>query len=142
MEPPPSSFENMFLSGTTIRAEANEQPEIRTCHCLKQVKRKHRSAPHLNLLKIHLSKSGTCRVREFCIQRGSPWASSLAKSAGGESEYYEELLTFYRQNYRVMRLTVTSNLVHLHLQSGWFLFPITLLTLTSIFTLTSSCEYS
>lgn len=41
------------------------------------------------------------RCKGFCIQNGAQWASSLASSACGEQEYYEDLLRFYRQNYRV-----------------------------------------
>ncbi|KAF8055757.1 Fam91a1 [Scenedesmus sp. PABB004] len=36
------------------------------------------------------------RVREFCIQRGAPWATSAARALCGEQEYYDELLRTYR----------------------------------------------
>ena len=42
------------------------------------------------------------RVKDHCIQRGLSWALSLAKAASTEGEYYEDLLTYYRQNYRVL----------------------------------------
>jgi hypothetical protein len=41
------------------------------------------------------------RVKEHCIARGFSWADSLAISACKEQEYYEDLLRFYRYNYRV-----------------------------------------
>ena len=44
------------------------------------------------------------RCKAFCIQNGAQWASSLASTACGEQEYYEDLLRFYRQNYRVRPL--------------------------------------
>ena len=41
------------------------------------------------------------RVKEHCIQRGLPWEGTLASSSCSEQEYYEDLLAFYRQTYRV-----------------------------------------
>ncbi len=41
------------------------------------------------------------RCKAFCIQSGSQWATSQAKTACDEQEYYEDLLRFYRQHYRV-----------------------------------------
>ena len=46
-------------------------------------------------------KSRLCRVKEHCIQRGLPWDDSLANTSCQEQEYYEDLLRFYRYNYRV-----------------------------------------
>ena len=42
-----------------------------------------------------------CRVKEHCIQRGLPWDDSLASTSCQEQDYYEDLLRFYRYNYRV-----------------------------------------
>ena len=42
-----------------------------------------------------------CRVKEHCIQRGFSWNDSLASTSCAEAEYYEDLLRFYRYNYRV-----------------------------------------
>ncbi|GBF94849.1 hypothetical protein Rsub_08021 [Raphidocelis subcapitata] len=36
------------------------------------------------------------KVRDFCIQRGYPWATSAARHVCGEQEYYEDLLASYR----------------------------------------------
>ena len=44
---------------------------------------------------------GLCRVKEHCIQRGLAWDDSLASTSCAEQEYYEDLLRFYRYNYRV-----------------------------------------
>jgi len=44
------------------------------------------------------------RVKEHCIQRGLAWDDSLATTSCGEQEYYEDLLRFYRYNYRVRGL--------------------------------------
>ena len=42
-----------------------------------------------------------CRVKEHCIHRGYNWSDSMAKAASPEGEYYEDLLEYYMQNYRV-----------------------------------------
>ena len=52
------------------------------------------------LLRLSLMLS-VCRVKEHCIQRGLPWDDSLASTSCQEQEYYEDLLRFYRYNYRV-----------------------------------------
>ena len=44
---------------------------------------------------------GERRVKEHCIQRGLAWDDSLASTSCQEQEYYEDLLRFYRYNYRV-----------------------------------------
>ena len=44
-----------------------------------------------------------CRVKEHCIQRGFSWNDSLASTSCAEAEYYEDLLRFYRYNYRVRK---------------------------------------
>ncbi|GFR50721.1 hypothetical protein Agub_g12978, partial [Astrephomene gubernaculifera] len=36
------------------------------------------------------------RVKEHCIQRGLPWATSLACTVMGQQEYYEDLLKSYK----------------------------------------------
>ena len=41
------------------------------------------------------------RCKAFSIQNGAQWASSLANTACSEQDYYEDLLRFYRHNYRV-----------------------------------------
>ncbi|CAK0785595.1 hypothetical protein CVIRNUC_008805 [Coccomyxa viridis] len=41
------------------------------------------------------------KVKEHCIQRGLPWDDSLASTSCQEQEYYEDLLRFYRYNYRL-----------------------------------------
>lgn len=46
-----------------------------------------------------------CRVKEHCIQRGLPWDDSLASTSCQEQDYYEDLLRFYRYNYRVGSLS-------------------------------------
>ena len=48
-----------------------------------------------------LSASPSRRVKEHCIQRGFSWNDSLASTSCAEAEYYEDLLRFYRYNYRV-----------------------------------------
>ena len=40
-------------------------------------------------------------MKEHCIQRGLPWDDSLASTSCQEQDYYEDLLRFYRYNYRV-----------------------------------------
>ena len=41
------------------------------------------------------------RVKEHCIQRGLSWDDSLANTSCQEQEFYEDLLRYYRYNYRV-----------------------------------------
>ncbi|KAK9836344.1 hypothetical protein WJX81_007135 [Elliptochloris bilobata] len=41
------------------------------------------------------------KVKEHCIQRGLAWEGTLAATACSEQEYYEDLLAFYRQTYRL-----------------------------------------
>lgn len=63
--------------------------------------------PHLIIPPFNLKRAckrlrgGTCRVKEHCIQRGYSWGDCLAKAASAEGEYYEDLLDYYKQNYRV-----------------------------------------
>lgn len=53
------------------------------------------------VLCLSLKSADTCRVKEHCIQRGLPWDDSLASTSCQEQDYYEDLLRFYRYNYRV-----------------------------------------
>ncbi len=48
-----------------------------------------------------LTQACGCRVKEHCIQRGLSWDDSLANTSCQEQEYYEDLLRYYRYNYRV-----------------------------------------
>ena len=41
------------------------------------------------------------RVRELCVQRGYPWATSAARHVSGQQDYYEELLAKYKSWGRV-----------------------------------------
>lgn len=41
------------------------------------------------------------RVKGYCHQRGLHWSDSLARTACGEQEYYEDLIRFYRSSLRV-----------------------------------------
>ncbi|KAL3158901.1 hypothetical protein ABBQ32_011616 [Trebouxia sp. C0010 RCD-2024] len=41
------------------------------------------------------------KVKEHCIQCGFGWTESLANTSCSEPEYYEDLLRFYRYNYRL-----------------------------------------
>ena len=54
---------------------------------------------------MHSSQVGSIscirRVKEHCIHRGYSWSDSMAKAASPEGEYYEDLLEYYMQNYRV-----------------------------------------
>lgn len=36
------------------------------------------------------------RVKEHCIQKGLPWATSLACTVASQQEYYEELVRQYK----------------------------------------------
>ena len=40
-------------------------------------------------------------MKHYCIQHGYAWADSIAHTSGGEQEYYEELLEYYKKNERV-----------------------------------------
>eukprot|EP00884_Botryococcus_braunii_P012984 jgi/Botrbrau1/21687/Bobra.43_1s0083.1 len=41
------------------------------------------------------------KVKEHCVQRGFSWSDTLASTSCSEQEYYEDLLRFYRHNYRL-----------------------------------------
>lgn len=41
------------------------------------------------------------KVRGFCMERGQPWASSLAATVCSEHEYYDDLLKFFRAQKRL-----------------------------------------
>ena len=56
---------------------------------------------HLAVGTNQHTSMGECRVKEHCIQRGLAWDDSLASTSCQEQEYYEDLLRFYRYNYRV-----------------------------------------
>jgi len=65
------------------------------------------------LLLLQLSLTLTAyRVKEHCIQRGLPWDDSLASTSCQEQEYYEDLLRFYRYNYRVSSSVLTMQHSH------------------------------
>jgi len=64
-----------------------------------------------NLLRLSLTLFAY-RVKEHCIQRGLPWDDSLASTSCQEQEYYEDLLRFYRYNYRVSSSILTMQHSH------------------------------
>ena len=47
------------------------------------------------------SLASTLRVKDFCIARGYSWSASVAQTACGEQEYYDELTRHYRLQKRV-----------------------------------------
>ncbi len=56
---------------------------------------------HLRSLNPAPSPTTLCRVKGHCHQRGLRWSESLARTACGEQEYYEDLVRFCRSALRV-----------------------------------------
>lgn len=86
------------------RASASRSNSRSSCRVEIKVGQQSRSVKPKLYVRSDRTLTLTCtvyRVKEHCIQRGFGWADSLASTSCTETEYYEDLLRFYRYNYRV-----------------------------------------